>query len=251
MTKDTTKPTEMPVLIQTLLVLLNAHASNYKQKRTFRRVVSLVIGELFAFGRRTVSQGLLALGVGGQDWSAWYRLFSLGRFDEEKAGQVMLAESLHHVAASEPYVVGTDGVRIVRSSKTMPGTSWMPGLGMAPFRPGLQRAQRFLHGAWLTPLEEGYSRAIALRFLPAFPEKAVAAANCTVCVGYAPGWTWLGAKSKCCCGWLMRPMMCSIYGVNCQHIACWRCGHRATERCMRCPKKSKGWVVPRPTGIRC
>jgi len=29
-----------------------------------------------------------------------------------------------------------------------------------------------VHGAWLTPLEAGYSRAIPLRFLPAFPPKA-------------------------------------------------------------------------------
>jgi hypothetical protein len=100
MTKDTTKTTEMPELVQALLVLLKAHARTYEQKRTFRRVVSLVIGELFAFGRRTVSQGLLALGLGEQDWSAWYRLFSLGRFDEEKAGQVMLRESVQHVGGA-------------------------------------------------------------------------------------------------------------------------------------------------------
>ena len=36
-------------------------------------------------------------------------------------------------------------------------------------------AQRFLHGAWLTPLEDGYSRAIPLRFLPTFPPKAIPA----------------------------------------------------------------------------
>jgi hypothetical protein len=34
------------------------------------------------------------------------------------------------------------------------------------------RAQRFLHGSWLTPMEAGCSRAIPLRFLPAFPPKA-------------------------------------------------------------------------------
>jgi len=32
-----------------------------------------------------------------------------------------------------------------------------------------------VHGAWLTPLADGLSRAIPLRFLPAFPAKAVAA----------------------------------------------------------------------------
>ncbi|RMG54052.1 MAG: hypothetical protein D6723_05910, partial [Acidobacteria bacterium] len=41
------------------------------------------------------------------------------------------------------------------------------------FKPGIDRAQRFVNLAWLTPREEGYSRAIPLRLLAAFPEKAV------------------------------------------------------------------------------
>ena len=48
------------------------------------------------------------------------------------------------------------------------------------FGRGIHRAQRFVHGCWFTSMENGYSRAIPLRFLPAFPEKAVkaAAASC-------------------------------------------------------------------------
>ena len=175
MKKDTTEVEEMPGLVRALLGLLAAHAGLYRQVRVQRRVVSLVIGELFAFGRRTVTQGLLALGLWECDWSAWYRLFSCGRFDEAGSGAVLLRESLAHVTAEEPYVVGTDGVRIPRSSTTLAGTSWLPALTTAFFRRGLQRAQRFVHGAWLTPLESGYSRAIPLRFVPAFPAKAVAA----------------------------------------------------------------------------
>jgi hypothetical protein len=37
---------------------------------------------------------------------------------------------------------------------------------------GIHRAQRFLHGAWLPAIVAGYTRAIPLRFLPAFPAKA-------------------------------------------------------------------------------
>jgi hypothetical protein len=123
-----------------------------------------VFGELFAFGRRTVTQGLLALGLGEYAWSAWYRLFSCGRFDEAAAGAVLLRASLEHGGADEPYVVGTDGVRFERSSQKMPGTGWLPALGTAAFRRGLKRAQRFVHGAWLAPLSaDGYSRAFPLR----------------------------------------------------------------------------------------
>ncbi len=42
---------------------------------------------------------------------------------------------------------------------------------------GIHRAQRFLNGSWLTPLSAGFCRAIPLRWLPAFPEKAVLGAH--------------------------------------------------------------------------
>jgi hypothetical protein len=185
--EHTTKADEASSLAAVLVGLLRAHAGEYRQERTYRRVVSLVLGAWFANGRRTVTQELLALGLEALDWSAWYRLFSRGRFSEEAAGRVLLRESLAHVGAQEPYVVGTDGVRFPRSSRTMPGTSWWPGLGMAPFRRGLQRAQRFVHGAWLTPMAEGYSRAVPLRLLPAFPASAVAAAGVTTCREWEAG----------------------------------------------------------------
>jgi hypothetical protein len=54
----------------------------------------------------------------------------------------------------------------------MPGTSWLKAPRTPVFKVGIHRAQRFMNGAWLTPMEEGYSRAIPLRFLPAFPPKA-------------------------------------------------------------------------------
>jgi hypothetical protein len=66
-------------------------------------------------------------------------------------------------------------MQVPRSSLSMPSTGWLKAPRTAPFRPGIHRAQRFLNGAWLTPLEAGYSRAIPLRFLPIFPQKAVPA----------------------------------------------------------------------------
>jgi hypothetical protein len=98
------------------------------------------------------------------------------RVDEEILASCLLAETLGHAAADEPYVVAVDGVQIPRSSRKMPGTSWLKAPRTPVFGKGIHRAQHFVHGAWLTPLEGGYSRAIPLRFLPAFPPKAVPAA---------------------------------------------------------------------------
>jgi len=173
--KDSTFPTEIPPLLQAWLDLLEAHRPAFRQERTYLRAIGLMMGELFSFARHTVTQGLLALGLTDADWSAWYRLFSRERFDEEQLARCLFRETLGHVDPSQPYVVGMDGVQVPRSSLKMPGTSWLKAPRTPPFRVGIHRAQRFLHGAWLTPVEAGYSRAVPLRFLPIFPEKAVPA----------------------------------------------------------------------------
>ncbi len=173
--KDSTKAGEIPSLIHTLFKLLEAHRGAFQQERPYHRAMGLVLGELFNFGRQTVTQELMALGMVEEDWSAWYRLFSRKRFEEEGWATCLLGETLEHVAEDEPYCVAIDSTSIHRSSLKMPGTSWLRDSRFSAFRPGVHRAQRFLHGAWLTPLEDGYSRAIPLRFLPAFPPKAIPA----------------------------------------------------------------------------
>jgi hypothetical protein len=171
--KNNTKATRIPTLLQTLIQLLEAHRVAFKQARPYWRAVGLVLAELFSFGRHTIAQALLSLGQTDGDWSGWYRLFSRERFDEAQLNGVLVRETLEEVPATEPYVVGLDGTQISRSSLKMPGTSWLKSPRSPAFRPGIERAQRFLTGAWLTPLENGYSRAIPIRFIPAFPPKAV------------------------------------------------------------------------------
>jgi hypothetical protein len=134
--------------------------SAFNQKRVFNRILALVMAELFAFGRHTITQLLLTLGLTEEDWSGWYRLFSYKRFDEEKTAKVMLTEMIAEVAEAEPFVVGADGFHVPRCSQKMPGTGWMRGLNTAKFKPGIQRGQRFVEGSWFTPIVNGYSRAI-------------------------------------------------------------------------------------------
>ncbi len=175
-------------LLDALRRLLDAHRPAFRQERTFLRAQALVLGHLFAFARRTITQALLALGLTENDWSAFYRLFSEPRVDYEELTRRFFEQTLPHVPATEPYVAVVDGVQLPRSSHKMPGTSWLKHPRTPPFRPGPHRAQRFLHLAALLPAsEEGYSRALPLRLEPAFPEKAVAAA------GFEPKKQWEAA----------------------------------------------------------
>lgn len=171
--QDSKEKTESPVLLGEILGLVKQCEGHYGQKRVFNRVLALVMAELFTFGRHTLTQLLLTLGLTEEDWSAWYRLFSEGRFQEEATSRVMLEEMVGEVAESEPFVVGGDGFHVPRCSQTMPGTGWIRGLATAKWRPGLQRGQRYVETSWLTPMVKGFSRAIPLRCLPAFTEKSV------------------------------------------------------------------------------
>lgn len=171
--KDNTRRVEQPMLLAELCKLLAKCREGVGQERVFRRIVGLVMAELFNFGRHTITQLLMTLGLVADDWSGWYRLFSKKRFAEEKIARIMLKEVLEEVEEEETLVVGVDGFPVPRCSLKMPGTGWMRGLQTARFKPGIQRGQRFVEGSWLTPMEEGYSRAVPLRCLPAFTRKAV------------------------------------------------------------------------------
>jgi hypothetical protein len=182
-------------LLDSLRTLLLAHRSAFRQERTFLRAQGLILGHLFCFARRTITQALIALGLTNHDWSAFYRLFAHKRIDYERLSARFFLESLPHVAPSEPYVAVVDGVQIPRSSNKMPGTSWLKCPKTPPFSPGPHRAQRFLHLAALLPRsEEGYSRALPLRMEPSFPQKAIPAE------GFAPKKQWEAALEAI--GWL-------------------------------------------------
>jgi len=176
-------------LLDALRALLLAHRDAFRQERTFLRAQGLILGHLFCFARRTITQALVALGLTDHDWSAFYRLFAHERrINYERLSSCFLKETLSHLPPGAPYVAVVDGVQIPRSSHTMPGTSWLRSPKSPPFRPAPHRAQRFLHLACLLPRSEaGYSRALPLRMEPSFPEKAVPAE------GFTPKKQWEAA----------------------------------------------------------
>lgn len=185
--------TPAPVLLPAFLGLLASHRPAFQQERTAQRLTVLAVGLLCAFCRHTLTQVLIALGLGGQDWRAAYRLFSVPRFDLEVLCRCFLRQTLRHVTADQPYLVALDGVQVPRRSWRMPGTSWLHDPQSPPFRRGLHRAQRYSHLAWLTPpTAAGYARALPLRWRPAFPEKARTAAGSPTAKEWEAGLASLG-----------------------------------------------------------
>jgi hypothetical protein len=159
-------------LLNQLIVLLKAHRSVFRQERVFQRAALLVVAEVIAFARHTVTQLLLGIGQSQTDWSSWYRLFSHGRFPYDAASAVVIGQTLKHVEADELYVVAGDGTQTRRSSRKMEGAHWLHNPQSPVFKRGIHIAQRWFNGSWLVPAEQGYSRAVPLRWLPAFTGKS-------------------------------------------------------------------------------
>lgn len=168
---STTIPQNSELLNQ-LVKLIQAHRPLYGQERVFQRVATLVLAELVVFARHTVTQLLLSLGITDTDWSSWYRLFSHSRFPYEQACAVFFRETLQHVGAEEVYVVAGDSTQTRRSSRKMEGAHWLHNPQSPVFKRGIHIAQRWFNGSWLLPAENGYSRAVPLRWLPAFTAKS-------------------------------------------------------------------------------
>ena len=162
-------------LLSCLHELLEAHRPVFTRVQTYGRCVCLVLGSLYAFGRKTVSQLISAIGAVKEDWSAWYRFMSEGRFEYDELVGCLFKQTLTHVRANEYYVTAMDATHIHRCSTTMPGTFNGKGHGTTPYKPGVSRQQRFENLCWLPRLEDGYSRALPLRMILAAPPKAVPA----------------------------------------------------------------------------
>src|SRR5690349_11827783 len=102
-------------LVSSLLTVLAAHRPAFRQARPYQRCVALVLGQLCALGRHTLTQLLVALGLGQADWSGFYRLLSQPRLDYDALTRRFVDQTLAAVPVEQPYLVGLDGVQIPRS----------------------------------------------------------------------------------------------------------------------------------------
>lgn len=136
-----------------------------RQERTWRRVVVVLCGMVLNLGRQRLSQVIVTVGHGAQDWTAWYRLFNRGRVDWSAAQGRLVAELWADLPAGAPLVVGLDATQLPRTGTRMPGIGW----GRNPFnpawKPGIWRRQRWVGLSGFLPCSpDGMSRAVPLRF---------------------------------------------------------------------------------------
>jgi hypothetical protein len=163
---DTAPAERSPTLAATWFALLGGYRRAVRQERIFVRLVQLSVASLLGLGRHTISQLLVTLGVGGQDWSAWHRLFNRTRVDVGALQATLVAQVVAALPREAPAIVAAvDATQLPRSSPRFPGT----GLTVSPrspkWRRGLHLAQRFVGSSLLLPRSAtGDSRAIPLKW---------------------------------------------------------------------------------------
>jgi hypothetical protein len=157
-----TTPTSTPFVTTLLAFLADARPAT-RQRRTHLRLGMLTLAGLLALGRHTLSQLIVTLGAGQQEWSPWYRLFSRCRVRTSVLQRQVLTTLLGQLGPDDPLVVVLDATQVPRSSRRFPGVGWTRALRSPYWKPGIHLAQRLELLSGLLPLSaNGESRAVPI-----------------------------------------------------------------------------------------
>lgn len=170
----TPRTTRTTSLTATVLALIpDAARCACVQQRTTQRLLILTMGLILAVGRQTLTGVLVTIGAGDRDWSAAYRLFRTPSVTLDALRRTLLAQILATIGRTGPLVVVLDGTHLPRTGRRMPGVGWAKALASPPWKPGIQRAQRWVGLSILLPRSaQGATRAVPLWFDPAPSPKA-------------------------------------------------------------------------------
>ena len=159
-------PPPAPTLAVTWFALLAAYRDVVRQERLFVRLTALAVAVVLGLGRQLPTRWLVTLGVGGHDWTAWYRLFDRDRLHLATLHGTLAAQVLAAIPATEPVAaVVVDATQLPRTSGKLPGCGITRALRGLRWPRGLTYAQRYVGLSALLPRSpDGDSRAIPLKW---------------------------------------------------------------------------------------
>ena len=142
------------MLLSHWLEIVSAWRPAFVQGRLWRRAVRQALGTLTAFGRRTLSRALFAVGRQHQDWSADYKLHSRSSWKAEELFQPILERCLPQCPG--PFIaVALDDTRIHKTGRKI-RTAFFQRDPLSPkFRFNLMWGLRFLQASLWLPLHRG------------------------------------------------------------------------------------------------
>jgi len=123
----------------------------FAQKRTLDRAIEHAIGMICAFGRRTISRTICAIGRQHQDWSADYKIYSRSPWEKDELYDSVIEEYLKSFPEG-PIPVAFDDTKLKKSGKKIKDASWQRDPMSPPFHVNFIWSLRIAHAALLFPL---------------------------------------------------------------------------------------------------
>jgi hypothetical protein len=155
------------MLLRNLLPLLDGWRPAFAQARSGRRAAAQALGLLAAFGRRTLSRTIWALGLQQRDWSADYRLHARSEWRPERLFQPIVQKALPFCVGR--YVVAAiDDTRLHKTGRHIQSAFYQRDPLSPKFRFNLMFGLRFLQISLLIPLyrkQKASPRALPVRFV--------------------------------------------------------------------------------------
>lgn len=139
------------MFLQALLKNSECWRGLYPQQRTFLNSVRIVLSSLCAFGRRTLTNGIVFSGRQQQDWSSDYKLYSRSNWDESALFLPIIEKSLQY-CDNDYIAIGVDDTKIKKTGKKIPfvGTYRDP---LSPaYHVNLVHGHRILQTSLLLPI---------------------------------------------------------------------------------------------------
>ena len=103
-----------------------------------------MLSSIACLARHTVTGLICTSGRQFADWTAFYRLFSQQRIDQDAIFSVVRSELLEHIEDQQPIVAAIDDTILRKTGKNTPGVSYRRDPMGPPFQVNLVPAQRFL-----------------------------------------------------------------------------------------------------------
>ena len=148
-------------------LLRDACTGAFAQERSRTRAMELSLGTLCAFGRRTLSRSICAVGRQYQDWSADYKIFSRSSWEPDRLFAPVVNDYLLRYPDG-PVCVAFDDTKLAKSGRKITSAFWQRDPLSPPFHVNFLFGLRFMHASLIFPhYREGEfsARAYPVRFV--------------------------------------------------------------------------------------
>ena len=129
-----------------------------------RRLAEHLQGALLCPERLTLTNIICTNGAQFSDWSADYRLYSMGRVESDLLFKSVRASLDSQLPPERPLVVAVDDTLVRKTGTKIAGVGWKRDPLGPPFQTNLVRCQRYVQFSAAWPLAEGSARLVPIAF---------------------------------------------------------------------------------------